>query len=351
MSHSIFFNLILVLKNFYIKTYLHRLLLKYVTILITAICFSFIASIHISMHSQSSALGYTISNSTLQPKTCRNNQPYDSNAPVDRSCIVDSSIVGVPAANFNKLKTLRIAVVGDIDSNQGLATQLELANYYNVQALIIPGDFEYSNGNEVLNSLQSHGFTKENTDIVVGNHDSANDIKTWLDSNSTYGKIQFPFTNNVELFNIDANIKFDCSSPQFQTLKSQIESSTALYKFAVVHEPFVTVKSDHADNGQFDCYDPLFRANGVDAVLQAHNHNYQRFNINGLMYGVFGTGTHDTGSAMYPLNSNSWEGNECLKCITGKNGITIIDLNLNSANSKHFVGWFIGMGKEILDKF
>ena len=351
MSHSIFFNLILVLKNFYIKTYLHRLLLKYVTILITAICFSFIASIHISMHSQSSALGYTISNSTLQPKTCRNNQPHDSNALVDRSCIVDSSIVGVPAANFNKLKTLRIAVVGDIDSNQGLATQLELANYYNVQALIIPGDFEYSNGNEVLNSLQSHGFTKENTDIVVGNHDSANDIKTWLDSNSTYGKIQFPFTNNVELFNIDANIKFDCSSPQFQTLKSQIESSTALYKFAVVHEPFVTVKSDHADNGQFDCYDPLFRANGVDAVLQAHNHNYQRFNINGLMYGVFGTGTHDTGSAMYPLNSNSWEGNECLKCITGKNGITIIDLNLNSANSKHFVGWFIGMGKEILDKF
>ena len=325
--------------------------MKYATILITAICFSFIASIHIAMHSQPSALGYTINNSTPQPKICRDNQPHDSNAPVDNSCNVDSSIVGVPAANFNKLKTLRIAVVGDIDSNQGLATQLELANYYNVQALIIPGDFEYSNGKEVLNSLQSHGFTKENTDIVVGNHDSSNDIKTWLDSNSTYGEIQFSFSNNFELFNIDANIKFDCSSPQFQTLKSQIESSTALYKFAVVHEPFVTVKSDHADNGQFDCYDPLFRANGVDAVLQAHNHNYQRFNINGLMYGVFGTGTHDTGSSMYPLNSNSWEGNECLKCITGKNGITIIDLNLNSANSKHFVGWFIGMGKEILDKF
>jgi hypothetical protein len=43
------------------------------------------------------------------------------------------------------------------------------------------------------------------------------------------------------------------------------------------------------------------------------------------MYGVFGTGTHYTGSSMYPLNSNSWEGNECLKCITCKNGITIID--------------------------
>jgi predicted phosphodiesterase len=79
--------------------------------------------------------------------------------------------VGVAATNFNTSKTLRIAVVGDVDSNQGLTNQLEIANDYNVQALVIAGDFEYSNGKEVLSNLQSHGFTKENTDIVVGNHD------------------------------------------------------------------------------------------------------------------------------------------------------------------------------------
>jgi predicted phosphodiesterase len=243
-------------------------------------------------------------------------------------------------------------VIGDVDFNQGLTTQLEIANHYNAQALILAGDFEYSNGNKVLSDLQSHGFTKENTDIVLGNHDSQQDVKAWLNDKQTFGQVNFAFaTDRLALFNIDANTKFDCSSPQFEVLKTQIESSKALYKFAVVHEPFVTVKSEHPENGQFNCYDPMFRAAGIDGVLQAHNHNYQRFNINGLMYGVFGTGTHDTGSTMYPLDSDTWNGNNCLKCITGKNGITIIDLHFNNQNSKDFVGWFIGMKHEILDAF
>ena len=249
-------------------------------------------------------------------------------------------------------KTIRIAVVGDVDSNQGLTTELEIANHYNVQALILTGDFEYSNGNKVLSDLQSHGFTKANTDIVVGNHDSEQDVEAWLNEKVTFGQVNFAFAaDRLALFNIDANSRFDCSSPQFEDLKSQIESSKALYKFVVIHQPFVTVKSEHPDNGQFSCYDPVFRAGGIDGVLQAHNHNYQRFKINGLMYGVFGTGTHDTGSSMYPLNSNDWNGNNCLKCITGKNGITIIDLHFNDKNHKHFVGWFIGMNREVLDAF
>ena len=262
------------------------------------------------------------------------------------------SSAGIPAATFNNSKTLRIGVVGDIDSNEGFTTQLEIANHYNVQVLIIPGDFEYTNGRKVLSDLQSHGFTKENTDIVVGNHDSGKEVKMWLNNNRTFGQVKFDFSGNkLALFNIDANTKFDCSSPQFEILKSQIELSKAWYKFAVVHQPFVTVKSVHTPNGQFNCYDPLFRAGGIDGVLQAHNHNYQRFNILGLMYGVFGTGTHNTGSSMYPLESDNWEGNNCLKCITGKNGITIIDLHFDNKNSKQFVGWFIGMRHEVLDGF
>ena len=274
---------------------------------------------------------------------------HDSNGLVDDSCPVKSSSVGIPAANFNKSKSLRIAVVGDVDSNQGLTTQLEIANHYNVQLLIIAGDFEYTNGKEVLFNLQSHGFTKENTDIVVGNHDSGKRVKTWLGNNRTFGEVKFDFSGDkLALFNIDANIKFDCSSPQFEILKSQIESNKAFYKFAVAHQPFVTVKSDHPPNGEFNCYDPLFRAGKINGVLQAHNHNYQRFNINGLLYGVFGTGTHDTGSSMYPLEIYYLEGNDCLKCITGENGITVIDLQFNNKNSKHFVGWFLGMNRKCL---
>jgi predicted phosphodiesterase len=379
MNHALFLDLILVLKSFYIKSKLKRLLLKHVALLMVIICFSLINLDYVTIMFSPIALGITTTSSILdnkhlnyyfvtsfdtnrsinsqqgvipQSEVCGDRQDNDLNGLVDESCSVKSSSVGIPADNFNKSKTLRIGVVGDIDSNQGLTTQLEIANHYNVQALIIPGDFEYTNGNEVLSNLQSHGFTKENTDIVVGNHDSAKEVMTWLDNNRTFGQVKFDFSaDKLALFNIDANIKFDCTSPQFEILKSQIESSKAWFKFAVVHQPFVTVKSDHPPNGEFDCYDPIFRADRIDGILQAHNHNYQRFNIHGLMYGVFGTGTHDTGSSMYPLESDTWQGNDCLKCITGENGITIIDLNLNNMNSKHFVGWFLNLENQVLDRF
>lgn len=163
--------------------------------------------------------------------------------PIVLGSAVESSSVGVPATNFNMSKTIRIAVVGDVDSNQGLTTELEIANHYNVQALILTGDFEYSNGNKVLSDLQSHGFTKANTDIVVGNHDSEQDVEAWLNEKVTFGQVNFAFAaDRLALFNIDANSRFDCSSPQFEDLKSQIESSKALYKFVVIHQPFVTVK-------------------------------------------------------------------------------------------------------------
>jgi hypothetical protein len=379
MNQSHFLNLILVLKSFYIISRLNTLLLKHFALLMFIICFSLINLIYVTIMFFPNALGTTTTSSILdnkhvsnffvtsfetnrsinsqqgvipQSEVCGDRQDNDLNGLVDEHCAVESSSVGIPAANFNKSKTLRIGVVGDIDSNQGLTRQLEIANQYNIQALIIPGDFEYTNGKEVLVNLQSHGFTKENSDIVVGNHDSGNEVKMWLGNNRTFGQVMFDFSaDKLALFNIDANIKFDCSSPQFEILKSQIESSRAWFKFAVVHQPFVTVKSEHPPNGEFDCYDPLFRAGTIDGVLQAHNHNYQRFNIHGLMYGVFGTGTHDIGSSMYPLSSDTWQGNDCLKCITGENGITIIDLNLNNIKSKHIVGWFINMENQVLDQF
>ena len=235
------------------------------------ICFSLIDLIHVTILFSPIVLGSTTTSSILdnkhvnyyfvtafetnknidtqqvvipQSEVCGDRQDNDLNGLVDESCSVESSSVGIPAANFNKSKALRIGIVGDIDSNQGLTTQLEIANHYNVQALIIPGDFEYSNGKEVLSNFQSHGFTKANTDIVVGNHDSGSEVMTWLDNDRTSGQVMFDFSaNKLALFNMDANIKFDCTSPQFETLKSEIESSKAWFKFAVVHQPFVTVKS------------------------------------------------------------------------------------------------------------
>ena len=118
-------------------------------------CLSLVNPIYTPLPFSSDVSGLTISNTTPQSEVCGDRQDNNLNGLVDENCSVNSSSVGIPAANFNKSKSLRIAIVGDVDSNQGLTTQLEIANHYNVQLMIIPGDLEYTNGNEVL-SMPGH---------------------------------------------------------------------------------------------------------------------------------------------------------------------------------------------------
>ena len=255
-----------------------------------------------------------------------------------------------PNLTIDASKTFRIGVIGDVDSNPGLTEQLDLMNKYHVQTLLLAGDFEYTDGKAVLDDLTKHGFSKNNSDIVVGNHDSAKDVNSWLGTNTTFGKHVFA-QGKVAVFNIDANIQFDCSSPQFLTVKRNIEQSQVQYKIALVHQPFVTVKSTHPDNGQFDCYNPMFKANNIIAVLQAHNHNYQKEMVSDIFYGVFGTGTHDVGSKMYPCDSKTDQNGVPALCITGENGVTILDLKIDNASSKHIDGWFVNGAEKVIDRF
>ena len=155
-------------------------------------------------------------------------------------------------------------------------------------------------GEAVLGDLTKHGFSKNNSDIVVGNHDSAKDVNSWVGTDTTFGKHVFA-QGRLAVFNIDANIPFDCSSPQFLTVKSIIEQSQSQYKITLVNQPFVTVKSQHPDNGQFDCYNPMFKANNIIAVLQAHNHNYQKEIVSDILYGVFGTEYHNVWVQNVPM--------------------------------------------------
>ncbi|HEX9318047.1 MAG TPA: metallophosphoesterase [Nitrososphaeraceae archaeon] len=274
---------------------------------------------------------------------------YAQPVPVQNSGL-PSPASNSPPLTVNTSKTFRVAVFGDVDSNPGLTRQLDLMNKYHVQTLLLAGDFEYTDGKAVLDDLSKHGFNKNNSDIVVGNHDSGSNVNSWLGTNRTFGKHDFA-QRKLSVFNIDANTKFGCSSPQFLIIKSNIEQSQAQYKFALVHQPFVTVKSTHSDNGQFNCYNPMFKANNASAVLQAHNHNYQKEIASNILYGVYGTGTHDEGSNLYPCDSKTDQNGVPALCITGENGITILDLQIGNASSRHIDGWFINNAEKVVDKF
>ena len=268
--------------------------------------------------------GTVVNGTTLPPpppapvEICGDGIDNDGNGLVDEGCPITpppgpGEIPNAPGKDVNTTAILRVCSVGDIDNNNGLVTQLSLMNDYNCQIPIIPGDYAYNSASGVFTKLDNAGYTKGDTAIALGNHDNEGTTKGWTGMSNAYGTVVFDDAKTIEginsylaVFLIDGNDDFDCSSTQFNFMKDQIQGDEAWYKFAVVHQPFVTEKgsSAHGPNGQFACWDPLFRGNGVDAVLQAHNHNYQRFDINGLEYFVTGTGTHDTGSSMYGVDGN-----------------------------------------------
>jgi len=186
--------------------------------------------------------------------------------------------------------------------------------------------------------------------LAAGNHDGCGIVSIWLGTNICYGDKQF--TDKVMVETIDANSQFDCTGTQFKTVKSDIETSDSLYKLVNIHQPFVTVKNNHhGPNGMFDCYNTVFQANGVDLVAQGHVHNYQKEVVGNILYGLYGTGTHDTGSGMYSCDSNKDQNGVPALCITGTNGFTILDFKIDDPNNKQINGYFVSNGDKVVDTF
>jgi hypothetical protein len=285
----------------------------------------------------------------------------DNNTFVIHNSIVTptSHVTNCPInATFNETKYVRLASVGDTDANSGTDEEFQMMDDCGVQIHIIPGDLWYNNPSEKWFDLaQEHGLTPENTNIAVGNHDSkGKQIKEWLGQNSTYNMKTFA-DGKVDICAINSNLenshdKFTPTEQQISDINNTLHESDALYKICAIHHPFMTVKSTHPNNGAFDVFHPIFKSTGVSIVLQAHNHNYQRFEpIDDILYLLTGTGTHDTGLDLYPLDSdNDGNGHELER---GKrvNGITIIDLQIDNPDQKHIRGWFINLDREILDQF
>jgi predicted phosphodiesterase len=242
----------------------------------------------------------------------------------------------------NKSEVIRIGVSGDMDCNSAQLKQFDLLNKYNVDVFLSGGDFDYDKGECILEELTKKGFTKSNSLIALGNHDSCSELRAWLENSHCFGKETFG-NGKLDVWVIDSNQAFGNSSSQFINLNNSIKASNAPHKIVLIHEPFVTADSKHGSNGEFNTYHELFKHSGVDIVLQAHNHNYQRFLIDDVSYYVVGSGTHDMNSNLYKIKSDDFNGHQLLKGIDDQNGIAIFDL------SNDIKQWFISNSEQVLD--
>lgn len=300
----------------------------------------------------------TVVNGTHTPppvkvEICGNGLDDDGDGLVDEGCqVTPPNQPDKPGTDVNETATLRVVAVGDVDANSGLTKQLDLAVKYHAKIFILIGDYGYTDCQKVIDNIKAHGFTKDNAVIIQGNHDCSTTTKAFNGWNQLYGNTNFPGVSQLSVFAIDGNQGFGCTSTQFTDMKDKLSSSDAWYNLPAIHQPFATVKNNHhGPNGQFDCWNPLFKANGVDTVLQAHVHNYQRIGVNGIDYEVVGTGTHDTGSSMYSIDSNSWNGFPCQKCFTGTNGILVMDFKIDDPAQRQMFAWFVANDETVKDKF
>jgi acid phosphatase len=102
---------------------------------------------------------------------------------------------------------------------------------------------------------------------------------------------------DVGLFLIDSNT---LGRVQLRWLESALASSDAPWKVVAMHHPAYSCGGYLGDSRVRTLLVPIFERTGVDLVLAAHDHNYQRFAPRrGVTYVVHGGG----GAGLYPLRS------------------------------------------------
>lgn len=251
----------------------------------------------------------------------------------------------VPPAQAQTGKIV-IAVVGDIDCKNDMpkqTTQFNRIKTFKPHLFLSGGDYAYESASCVLNDLKARGFNSTNSAIATGNHDSCSTTRTFLAMTNCYGVKKFVdkngqplFGGKVEAFLLNGNSDMSTSSTQYKQFKTWAETSKAMYKFVIIHQPFATAKSEHGANGKFETYHPIIAnpKNNISMVLQAHNHNDQVFKIDNVYYTINGRGHHDEGSNLYSIDGKLFKTYPLLFGNDNVNGFMILTLDTAVKNIK-----------------
>ena len=170
-------------------------------------------------------------------------------------------------------------------------------------ALVTVGDNVYPDGSpsEFDDAWERpYGWVGDSDVAVVaslGNHDIHTD-----DGNPVMNLFGMPDrwyrrqVGPVDFFVLDAN--YLTQDGQMDWLSSALPSSTAAWQVLVFHQPAYSCGKYNSKPGAQRHLLPAIQGNGVDLVLNGHDHNYQRFGpIDGATYVVTGGG----GASLYPV--------------------------------------------------
>lgn len=276
----------------------------------------------------------------------------------------------------NNRKNFNFAAVGDF----GCSTNAE-KTVSNIKGskpeLVLPlGDLSYDKSANCWLDLISPFNNK--LKVTLGFHDvndgapKLNQYEDAFNLNQPFGSFDY---RHVHFVTMASESVYQPGSAQYnfisEDLKKASENKDIDWIVVTTYGPFYTSPSTHkAEKVLRDIYHPLFEKYGVDLVLQAHNHNYQRtlpisynsagdssepivINQNttgynsdpkGTIFAVVGTG----GESFYPLVSQApYVANQ----FGGKFGYLDIDISNGNPHTKLTGTFYDNRGGNIADQF
>jgi Calcineurin-like phosphoesterase len=210
---------------------------------------------------------------------------------------IQTSIKSVDNISSSSSKDVHFVAAGDWSCNGITKRTVSSIRSKNSDLVLALGDFSYQKGTGCWFNIMSPLLNK--TKIVIGEHDFDAPNITTNDTRLMDYVNRFNLTNpyysfnygNVHFLAMSSIIPFSNETVQYRLLQDESNQhgfiSNDLYtasqnksiQWIVVYlyKPMYTSPSMHpAQDSLRDLYHTLFDYYGVDLVLQAHNHNYQR---------------------------------------------------------------------------
>lgn len=235
-----------------------------------------------------------------------------------------------------------VGVAGDLGCGPEVNSTIKNIQNQSVQLVLALGDLSYQRESancwfDIIAPVQSM------MKIVLGDQDYRSDsvlrqYKTHFNLTKDYYSFDYKFVHFVALA---TEIPYDLNSPQYKFIQYDLEtaSQNPNVKWIIVYSyrPQYSSSTEHPGNRDLrDTFHPLFQKYGVDLILQAHNHNYQR------TYPI----SPETSSSPYAIitdsNSNSYQAPEGQIFVTVGTGGA--DLHSLSDKAIYTVTQYMGYG-------
>jgi hypothetical protein len=193
-------------------------------------------------------------------------------------------------ADFN------FAAVGDWGCNANTNSTVNNIVGKNPEVVLALGDLSYKPTADCW--FQRIGPIDAKVKIAIGNHDidqvgKLNKYMNHFGLREEYYSFDY---QRVHFLALSTEIPYNATSAQFKFVNNDLSKAASNpnidWIIAYFHRPMYTSPSEHPESPVLrNTYHPLFSKYGVDLVLQAHNHSYERtypiiFNSNNVTHPI-----------------------------------------------------------------